>query len=57
MGVGAESKTMTYTVITSIVYDSEHAWLRNVREIRKIIKTTIMKYPGMKIIKIDSKVN
>ena len=54
-GVGVERKTMTYTVITSITYDTEGSWLKNVRTIRKILKETIGKYPDMKVLKIDSK--
>ena len=48
-------KTIVYIVETSIEADKEKNWLKNVRELRSILKREINKYPDMKIVKIDSK--
>lgn len=48
-------KTIVYIVTTSIEADQERNWLKNVRELRSLLKREIQKYPDMKIIKIDSK--
>jgi len=50
-----ERKTITFEIVASIVKDSEHAWLRNVRQIRKTLKQVLQQYPDIKILKIDSK--
>lgn len=54
-GNSMERKTITFEIVASIVKDSEHAWLRNVRQIRKTMKQVLQQYPDIKILKIDSK--
>lgn len=50
-----ETKKVTFIVSVDVAYDSEHAWQRNVRIVRKTVKETILAQGNMKILKIDSK--
>ena len=50
-----KTRTVTYIVSTTVTYDKDTIWQKNVRLIRKILKETIMQYPEMKILKIESK--
>ena len=55
--VAADTKTrvVTYIVSTTVTYNKDEVWQKNVRLIRKILKETIMAYSEMKILKIESK--
>ena len=50
-----EKKIVNFTVLVEVTAGSDHAWQRDVRSARSVIKETINKQPDLKILKIDSR--
>jgi len=50
-----DRKTVTFTVVASIVVDGNRIWQKNIREVRRILKEQIGSIPDVKVIKIDTK--
>ena len=50
-----ETKIVTFIVKVAIKASSDHAWQRDIRIARTIIKEDINKQPDLKILKLDSK--
>ena len=48
-------KIVTFTVVVKVDAASDHAWQRDVRIARTIIKEDINKQPDLKILKMESK--
>jgi L-lysine 2,3-aminomutase len=50
-----ERKIVTFTVVTSIVVNGNRPYVKDIREVRRILKEQIGNIPDVKIIRIDSK--
>ena len=53
-GGNMDRKTVTFTVVASIVVDGNKIWQKNIREIRRILKEQIGSIPDVKVLKIDT---